>query len=597
MVTWRSMLLGMCLLMLAEGSLFGQSFTRKTYHDREKKNIKEIYQVKDTLQNIPHGRYVSYFLNGTIESKGQFTNSETTGVWEFFYETGNLKMRGILRQNGNYGLWEYFYESGRKSMEGMINGKNRQGEWRSYYENGQVKEFGSYSDNKRDGIWTFYFEDGSVRGEIDYKADFGTYKEFYHSGKVLAEGPKRGVKNVGHWRFFAEDGTLQTEGDYLNGKKNGDWITYFANGKISSKGAYANDVPVGKWDYYYEDGKISSSGEYSGGVKTGSWKTMNTNGTMRSEANFVDGQGEYREYYPEGQLKVKGWISNNKKEGKWQYYYEDGGLEGECTFESDKGIYFGYYPNGSLRTKGSFEGDQKVGTWELYENDGKLSGYYRPFYEGNKMQVEMAELSKPARPARGAINQKLTYFDERFNEFRGLIISGNPVMTLAGRFPLAIEYYLQERLGTELELTTIRSPFFKSSLDIPLRTPYERGYSMAVRQKYYNQTRSGMWYFGHEMRFMSQSHYVNDINLVTEAMFTAAALENRIQYGVLVGYRLMQRNNAPAYTVDAFVSANAGYRGFRSDAQYERYFLDMNQSRLVGTVHVGLNFGRVLSFR
>ena len=33
-----------------------------------------------------------------MDSKGQFMNNETTGVWEFYYETGNLKMRGILRQ-------------------------------------------------------------------------------------------------------------------------------------------------------------------------------------------------------------------------------------------------------------------------------------------------------------------------------------------------------------------------------------------------------------------------------------------------------------------------------------------------------------------
>jgi uncharacterized protein len=87
---------------------FSQGFTRQTFHDQKKENLKEVYQVKDTVHNVLQGRYVSYYLNGNIESKGQFTNNETTGVWEFFYETGNLKMRGILRQNANYGVWEYF---------------------------------------------------------------------------------------------------------------------------------------------------------------------------------------------------------------------------------------------------------------------------------------------------------------------------------------------------------------------------------------------------------------------------------------------------------------------------------------------------------
>src|SRR6185436_19329643 len=108
-------------------SAIGQVITRFTYHDAEKKNIKEAYQVKDTINNVLQGRYVSYFLNGHIESKGQFVNNETTGIWEFYYETGNLKMRGVLRQNSNYGLWEYFYENGQKSMEGTIEGRQREG--------------------------------------------------------------------------------------------------------------------------------------------------------------------------------------------------------------------------------------------------------------------------------------------------------------------------------------------------------------------------------------------------------------------------------------------------------------------------------------
>ena len=94
------------VLVLVPQFLLAQGTTRSTYHDAARKNLKEIYQVKDTINNILHGRYVSYFLNGNIESKGQFMNNETTGVWEFYYETGNLKMRGILRQNSNYGLWE-----------------------------------------------------------------------------------------------------------------------------------------------------------------------------------------------------------------------------------------------------------------------------------------------------------------------------------------------------------------------------------------------------------------------------------------------------------------------------------------------------------
>ena len=579
--------------------LFSQGFTRQTFHDPDKKNLKEVYQVKDTIRNILNGRYISYYLNGNVESKGQFTNNETTGVWEFFYETGNLKMRGILRQNANYGLWEYFYESGQKSMEGNINGKNREGEWTTFYENGQPKEVGEYKNNKRVGWWKAYFEDGVLRGEIDYTDDYGTYTEYYHSGKILAEGPKAGTKNAGHWRFFSETGSLQSEGDFENGKKNGEWVNLYASGKIASKGRYENDLPVGKWNYYFEDGKISSTGEFLGGVKTGSWRSMNSGGSLRSEAEFSNGTGDYREYYPSGRLRLKGKIVNEKKEGKWEYFYEDGKREGECEYLNDKGTYFGYFENGNLRTKGTLEGDQKTGTWELYENDGQLSGYYRPFYDDRKIGKEIADLAKSTRSAKsGSSAQKLTYFDARFNEFRGVIVEGNPVMVFAGRFPFGMEFYLQERLGHEFEFIGIRSPFFKADMQIPAGKRFDRGYAIAIKQKLYNQVKAGMWYFGHEIRFTNHGHFTNvATNLSPDKIFTASAVEQRIEWGLLAGYRIMQRNNAKGFTIDAFVSGDVGYRGFDVDPNYASYFAEINQSRLSASLHFGLNFGRVFSFR
>src|SRR5260221_7034422 len=201
LLTVNKFILGLILIALPQ-LLLAQGVTRTTYHDAARKNMKEIYQVRDTISNTLHGRYISYFLNGNVESKGQFMNNETTGVWEFYYETGNLRMRGRLRQNSNYGLWEYFYENGQKSMEGTIDGKLREGIWKIYYESGELKETGEYVMDKRNGLWNTFFEDGTKRGEIEYVDDFGRYTEFYHSGKVMAEGPKAGPKYVGHWRTF-----------------------------------------------------------------------------------------------------------------------------------------------------------------------------------------------------------------------------------------------------------------------------------------------------------------------------------------------------------------------------------------------------------
>ncbi len=588
-------------LLIAAHSIYGQGFLRKTYHDAEKKNLKEAYHVKDTIGNILNGKYVSYHLSGSIESRGQFTDNTTTGVWEFFYESGKLKMRGILEKNANYGLWEYFYESGQKSMEGVVNGKNREGEWISYYENGQVKEAGHYASNKRDGLWKSYLEDGALKGEIEYTHDAGRFIEYYHSGKVFGEGPRAGTRNVGHWRFFAEDGSLLSEGEYENGKKQGQWYYYYPDGKIASKGKYVNDRPDASWEYFYEDGKLSRAGGYENGVRIGSWRTLYEDGATSSETVFRDGRGEIRQFYPSGKLKSYGMTVHDERDGKWVFYYEDGRKEGECVYAANKGTYYGYFPNGALQTKGPMTNDLKTGTWEIYKEDGTLSGYYRPFYDDKKLGEEIVALASASASVKKRTTRhrrKAEYFTPRLNEFRGLIVAGNPVMAFAGRLPLGVEFYLQERLGHEFEFIGIRAPFFKRDLAVPAGERFERGYEIVIKQKLYNPLRTGMWYFGHEIRFTNYGHFINQpISVMTAELFTFSCVEQRMEWGLLTGYRISRSNVRSGLTIDAFASADIGYRGFDVDPKFASYFDDMNQSRLSTSFHFGVNFGNVFSFR
>lgn len=593
----RLSLIGFVLLAV---QTYAQVFIRQTYHDREKRYIKEVYQVKDTVRNILHGRYVSYFLNGNIESKGYFSNNETTGIWEFFYESGNLKMRGALRQNSNYGLWEYFYESGQKSMEGTVNGKVREGEWKMYYENGQIKEIGVYTNNKRTGLWQSFYEDGARKGEIDYKDDYGRYTEYYHSGKVYAEGPKSGVRNVGHWRFYDETtGMLQLEGDYENGKKHGEWITYYNSGKVAVRGSYDQDVPVGKWEYYFEDGTISSAGEYLGGQKNGYWSSFSADGKLLSEITYDKGAGEYREYYASGKLKSRGTMKDDKREGKWEYFYEDGKKEGECEFQNGRGTYFGYYPDGSLQTRGEIDGDKKIGTWELYERDGTLSGYYRPYYDQHpNLAKEITELATRTQNTKRSTGNHFDYFMPRANEYKGIIVEGNPVLMFAGRFPVAFEFYSQERLGHSFEFIGIRNPFFESDDQVVPGKLFERGYSISIKQKFYNPIKAGMWYFGHQVRFTNMGHFTNVVfNGNPESIITFTAPDQRIEYGVLLGYRIIQRNNASGFTIDIYGSAGMGYRNVNVEDASATYFQNVDQDKLVTSFTFGLNVGNVFSYR
>ena len=69
----------------------------------------------------------------------------------------------------------------------------------------------------------------------------------------------------------------------------------------------------------------------------------------------------------------------------------------------------------------------------------------------------------------------------------------------AGKFPVRTEFYSQERLGHEFEFIGIRDPFFESDSRVATNKPFERGYAIAIKAKFYNEERVGMWYFGHEV--------------------------------------------------------------------------------------------------
>jgi uncharacterized protein len=583
-------------LTFCQLSAIAQGFTRQRWHDKDKKHLKEVYHVKDTISNTANGMYISYFLNGNIESKGQFSNGETMGVWEFYYETGGIKMRGILRQNSNYGFWEYFYENGNKSMEGVIQGKSKEGDWKTYYESGELKETGRFMDNKRNGFWRTYFEDGAIKGEIEYKEDIGRYTEYFHSGKKLGEGPKVGPRSTGHWRFYSEDGSLESEGLYEYGKKTGEWKFFFPSGAVSCIGYFINDEPVGKWTYLFEDGKVSSSGEYLGGKRNGYWNTLNPNGTIKSEINYADGSGDYKEYYPNGKLKIKGEVRDGKNNGKWIYFYEDGKRMGECDFVEGSGTYYGYYPNGTLQTKGLIENDKRMGTWELYEQDGVLSGYYKPLYEDKELSKQITTMvarSKavlPVEPEKERVG--FSYFRKPSIQYKSVIVQGNPMFMFIGSFPLSLEFYRQERLGHEIEFEGIRNPFFISDSEVEDGKLFKRGYSVSLRQKFYNKINFGMWYFGHNITFSNLNHFLNIANQVS----SASATEKKIEYGLMLGNRLIKRYDGDGFTIDAFVGYRIGYRNVDIAPQYQTEFGSLKTNNFSGTFQFALNLGYSINF-
>ena len=70
-------------------------------------------------------------------------------------------------------------------------------------------------------------------------------------------------------------------------------------------------------------------------------------------------------------------------------------------------------------------------------------------------------------------------------------------MMFVDYFPLSVEYYLQERMGYELQMTYLRDPFFSSLNSVNINTVFMEGVGLQFRQKFYQRDEPfGMLYFG-----------------------------------------------------------------------------------------------------
>ncbi len=583
------------------------------YYDSDQKLLKEVFYVLDTIGMALEGPFSAYYASGSTKEKGQYSNNIATGFWEYFYESGTPKMQGELKEGSNWGHWKYYFESGNLSMEGAIFDGKRQGEWIYYFENGSVKRRGKYLDNKKVGIWNYFYENqdgqyGPLKAQAFYENGIGAYKEFYPNSGLKAEGIYVDGKSDGTWTYYHPNGQPQARGLYIDGLRSGKWEYFHEDGKKAAAGNYEEGLRQGRWEFYNTNGTLSSEGEMEEGKKEGYWKLYNQWGEFRGEGNFVKGQGEYKEFYESGRIKTIGTISNDLNQGEWLYYFENGRLEGRANFKDGRGKYTGYYPDGTLNMEGEVLNGQRVGIWKMYKPSGELSGFYKVYYENEQPVYKIIE-DKPEDTAREqtglpGYRYRVRYFRNfkpQINEFKALILAANPLAVSLGSVPVSVEYYIQERLGYDVHFTFIRNPFFEKHHMIEPGEEYSRGFSFALRQKFYQQEDNlGMFYYGHEVRITPQSHYTNVLEGNAISPNPVQLDEVKVEYSILFGNRLTNDAASKGWTMDIFVGLGVGRRFVNerfpaSDASYDHYFKDIRGKSLTIPVRLGVNFGYALN--
>lgn len=551
---------------LSLASLFYASHAQviqgKKYYLDDSTKIKEIFHftAQDSLLN---GSYESFYLNGSLKSYGWYSKNYPDSTWKYYYENGRAKAEGIYRKGSPFGTWKYYYENGNLKSKGKLANNQKQGHWNYYYESGAEKSNGNYVANKKEGIWNYFYEDHSLKAQAYVEGNKGKYTEFYPSGARRMEGYNADDKSEGEWIYYYETGEVEATGAFINGLKTGTWTYFHINGVVAGEGNYTKGLKNGNWIYYHDNGTKSQEGLMTADKKKGYWKLFYPSGEMQGEAHFNQGSGTFNEYYPGGSRKSEGNVINGKKEGLWRYYSEEGILEGEATFVTGEGDYVGYYPDKTIKMSGKLKGNKRIGTWILYNPDGSKAGSLHQIYEDEKPIFKSRVSQEPSqsgfykKPDYKFKRREIKYFQPTINEYRGVAVATNPLWLITDQIPLSVEYYIQERLGHEMQVNILRNPFFRADSKIETYQKYRRGVKVQLRQKFYSQDSPlGMTYFGHQLSFAFIKHQVNhvDTTIVNAIINRAGSLnETAYGYGLLVGNRWMKDAGNSGFTLDMFV--------------------------------------------
>lgn len=597
--TWFTILFVVLLPFLANAQ---KTFQKKAFYDDEQTKLREVVTLLKADSTL-HGPYHSLYVNGSLAVKGYYHQGESDSTWVYYYENGRSKAAGSFDQGKQTGHWKYYFESGELKARGTYQHDIKHGAWTYYYENGQEKSHGAYYRNDKQGIWNYFYEDGSLKAQAFFELGKGQYKEFYPNGKLKTEGLNAHEKSEGLWTYYYESGEVEAKGKFKNGLREGFWQYFHKNGQVAAEGMFDRSEKSGVWKYYFPDGSISSEGEMNNDQKDGFWKLYYQTGEIKGEAHYDQGSGEYVEYYASGKQKARGAMKDGLRHGEWTYYSEEGLEDGEANFKDGVGQYKGYYENGTLKMTGTIKEGRRVGQWTLYNPDGSLAGTYTPVYEEHQpifrtSDIAQSEGSKKSsdKPEYRYKNKKLRYFNPRINEYVGFIVGTNPLWTLAGQLPISVEYYIQERLGYEAYVIMHKKPFYRS-YNTDLHKVSTLGIDINLRQKFYhNDTKLGMFYFGHQLSGGYLQHQVNildSLSFATPEKRRINAEEFRFAYGLFIGDRWMQRTGDSGLTFDLNIGVAVGRRIFTKgdENQYHYLFDDLNQDKFYLPVILTLNIG------
>ncbi len=364
------------------------------------------YEEKD---NLKHGYFIDYYVNGNKYEEGNYVEGEPEGVWKVYYANKNPASERYYLEGTKVGSYFSYYPNGKlRYIEDFEEGLMSK---YTYYDikhswvstdtigfpygnltnktsDGKPIIHFNYRNGKREGKQILYWLHGKIRSEEFFINDVKHGDQKYYDNNGI-------LRTINHYKFgrldsistyLYEDGSLRGKTFFRDGEEHGEDLNYHENGKLMSTGTYYQGSKHGWFKYYSPEGSLQYSLYHHWGTPI-AYSGFDKNGQKMDSVLIKNGTADITFYYPNRQVSVQISLVNGERNGQYIKYYPNGKKEFEVIYKygHENGPLIEYYENGNTQIYTNYENNYKSGKQTEYYPNGKLkkeSNYEYGFLQG-----------------------------------------------------------------------------------------------------------------------------------------------------------------------------------------------------------------------
>ncbi len=281
--------------------------------------------------------------DGELISEGRFQDGlEWDGTFiDFDAELKPTALRS-LKDGQPHGAYLWWHENGTLNTQGQFVEGLRDGTWIWYYQDGQKFADVTFQQDEVTGTEHHWAPDGSLLTTGEYRDGQpwnGTFVDFIGTQLIITfQRSFQDGQPHGDWIWRYADGTPNTHGSFINGKKHGSWMWWYENGQKFAETEYNNGTPLGTLRHWSQDGELLTEGEYAldGREWNGTFVDFSSDLTLTAQRTFVEGrkEGTWIEWHENGTKAVEASYKNGRPQGTWTWWDENGSKTSEERYLS-----------------------------------------------------------------------------------------------------------------------------------------------------------------------------------------------------------------------------------------------------------------------